>query len=198
MRTGFPLARPGQRIGILGGSFDPAHDGHLLISRVALRRLALDRVWWLVSPGNPLKARGPAPLDGRLAAARALLHDPRIIATDLEARLGLRKTADTLAALARLYPGVRFVWLMGSDNMVQFHHWDRWRRIAHQVPMAVMARPGTRLAARQSVAATTLRTARLPESRAPLLAGCSAPAWLLLNLPMSGQSSTRLREGAAP
>lgn len=198
MRTGFPLARPGQRIGILGGSFDPAHDGHLLISRVALRRLDLDRVWWLVSPGNPLKTRGPAPLDGRLAAARAMLHDPRIIATDIEARLGLRKTADTLAALAPLYPGVRFVWLMGSDNMVQFHHWDRWRQIAHQVPLAVMARPGSRLAARQSVAATVLRAARLPEGRAPLLAGMRAPAWVLLNLPMSGLSSTRLREGAAP
>lgn len=197
MRTGFPLARPGQRIGILGGSFDPAHDGHLLISRVALRRLDLDRVWWLVSPGNPLKTRGPAPLDGRLAAARAMLHDPRIIATDIEARLGLRKTADTLAALASLYPGVRFVWLMGSDNMVQFHHWDRWRQIADQVPLAVMARPGSRLAARQSVAATVLRAARLPEGRAPLLAGMPAPAWVLLNLPMSGLSSTRLREGAA-
>lgn len=195
MQTGFPLARPGQRIGILGGSFDPAHAGHLLISKVALRRLGLDRVWWLVSPGNPLKAHGPAPLDRRVALARALVQDPRIIITDLEMRLGLCKTADTLQALSALYPGVRFVWLMGSDNMVQFHQWDRWRQIADQVPIAVLARPGSRLAARQSVAATALRRARLPESRAPLLAGLTAPAWVLLNLPMSGLSSTQLRKG---
>ena len=176
MRTGFPLARPGQRIGILGGSFDPAHQGHLLISQVALRRLGLERVWWLVSPGNPLKAHGPAPLAMRIAAARATARDPRILVTDIEARLGLRKTADTLHALARLYPGVRFVWLMGSDNMVQFHHWDRWRAIADQVPIAVMARPGSRLAARHAVAATILRRARLPEARAALLAQARPPA----------------------
>lgn len=195
MRTGFPLARPGQRIGILGGSFDPAHQGHLLISQVALRRLGLDRVWWLVSPGNPLKAHGPAPLATRMAAARATARDPRILVTDIEARLGLRKTADTLHALARLYPGVRFVWLMGSDNMVQFHHWDRWRAIAGQVPIAVMARPGSRLAARHAVAASILRRARMPEARAALLAQARPPAWVLLNLPMSGLSSTELRKG---
>ncbi|TJZ94020.1 nicotinate-nucleotide adenylyltransferase [Paracoccus gahaiensis] len=197
MRTGFPLARPGQRIGLLGGSFDPAHSGHVQISKAALRRLHLDRVWWLVSPGNPLKARGPAPLDLRLQAARDLIHDPRIVVTDLEARMGLRMTADTLAALARLYPGVRFVWLMGSDNMAQFHHWDRWRQIAGQVPIAVLARPGTRLSARQSVAAGVLRAARLPETRAGELALRAAPAWVLLNLPMSPLSSTSLRGAGA-
>lgn len=193
MRTGFPIARPGQRIGLLGGSFDPAHDGHLLISRVALTRLRLDRLWWLVSPGNPLKTHGPAPLDRRMATARHVASDPRIVVTDIEARLGLRRTVDTLAALRRLYPGVRFVWLMGSDNLVQFHHWDRWRRIAGMVPMAVMARPGSRLAARRSVAAGVLERARLPEWRAALLPDHPAPAWTLLNLPMSAQSSTRLR-----
>lgn len=197
MRTGFPLARPGQRIGLLGGSFDPAHQGHVQISKAALRRLHLDRVWWLVSPGNPLKTRGPAPLDLRLQAARALIHDPRIVVTDLEARLGLRMTADTLVALARIYPGVHFVWLMGSDNMAQFHHWDRWRQIAAQVPMAVLARPGTRLSARQSVAAGVLRAARLPETRAGELALRPAPAWVLLNLPMSPLSSTSLRGAGA-
>lgn len=197
MRTGFPLARPGLRIGILGGSFDPAHAGHVLISKVALRRLKLDRVWWLVSPGNPLKPHGPGPLPQRMAAARRLIHDPRILVTDLEARLGLRMTADTLAALARLYSGVHFVWLMGSDNMVQFHHWDRWRQIAADVPIAVLARPGSRLAARQSVAALTLRAFRLPETRARALATRATPAWVLLNLPMSGLSSTQLRKGRA-
>lgn len=196
MRTGFPQALAGQRIGILGGSFDPAHDAHLLISRVALRRLRLDRVWWLVSPGNPLKAHRPGAMAQRLGAARRLAHDPRILVTDLERRIGTRMTADTLSALTRHYPGVRFVWLMGSDNMVQFHRWDRWRIIADLVPVAVMARPGTRLAARNSVAAARMRSGRLPETRAGLLADLAPPAWTLLNLPMSGQSSTRLR--AAP
>lgn len=195
MKTGFPIARPGMRIGVLGGSFDPAHAGHLAISRAALARLALDRVWWLVSPGNPLKTHGPAPLEARLRAARALIRDPRIIVTDIEARLGLRKTADTLEALQRLYPGVHFVWLMGSDNLVQFHHWDRWRSIASQVPFAVLARPGTRLAARTAPAARALQAARLPEHRAAELATRPPPVWTLLNLPMSPLSSTALRKG---
>lgn len=194
MRTGFPLARPGQRIGLLGGSFDPAHDGHLAISRAALRRLRLDRVWWLVTPGNPLKRHGPAPLDRRMDTAARLARDPRIIVTDLETRLGLRMTADTVAALRHAYPGVRFVWLMGSDNLVQFHHWDRWRQIAASLPIAVMARPGSRLQARGSVAAGILRPTRLPEARAALLADARPPAWVLLNLPMSPLSSTTLRK----
>lgn len=193
MTTAFPFALPGQRIGLLGGSFDPAHAGHLLISQVALRRLGLDRVWWLVSPGNPLKAHGPAPLNARIAQARRLAQNPRILVTDIEARLGLRLTADTVHALQRRYPGVRFVWLMGSDNLVQFHHWDRWRQIAQSVPIAVMARPGSRLAARHSVAAQVMRAARVPEGRAATLARRRPPAWTLLNLPMSSLSSTALR-----
>lgn len=195
MRTGFPLARPGQRIGILGGSFDPPHKGHLVISKVALRKLGLDRVWWLVSPGNPLKSHGPAPLEDRLSAARRLVCDPRIVVTDIEALLGLRKTADTIEALDRLYPEVRFVWLMGSDNLVQFHHWDRWRQIAASVSIAVMARPGSRMAARHSVAANVLRPFRIPEWKASTLASRAPPAWVLLNLPMSSLSSTALRKG---
>lgn len=193
MTTGFPLALPGQRIGLLGGSFDPAHAGHLLISQVAQRRLGLDRIWWLVSPGNPLKLHGPAPLSARITRARRLARDPRIIVTDVEARLGLRLTADTIPALQRRYPGVGFVWLMGSDNLVQFHHWDRWRQIARCVPIAVMARPGSRLAARHSVAAQVMRAARVPEVRALTLADRRPPAWTLLNLPMSSLSSTELR-----
>nr|WP_111297977.1 nicotinate-nucleotide adenylyltransferase [Paracoccus saliphilus] len=195
MTTCFPLALPGQRIGLLGGSFDPAHAGHLLISQVARRRLGLDRVWWLVSPGNPLKAHGPAPLDARMTQARRLAQDPRILVTDIEARLALRLTADTVHALQQRYSGVRFVWLMGSDNLVQFHHWDRWKQIARSVPIAVMARPGSRLAARHSVAAQVMRAARLPEVRALTLADRRPPAWTLLNLPMSSLSSTALRGG---
>lgn len=193
MGPNLPLAPAGASIGLLGGSFDPAHDAHLAISRTALRRLQLDRIWWLVSPGNPLKAHGPAPLAQRMAAARALVHDPRIVITDIEARLGLRKTADTIAALRRLYPGTRFVWLMGSDNLVQFHHWDRWTEIARSVPIAVMARPGSRLQARHAPAALVMRRNRLPEHRAALLARMAPPAWTLLNMPMSSLSSTQIR-----
>lgn len=193
MKQGFPIALPGMRIGLLGGSFDPAHAGHVMISRAALARLGLDRVWWLVSPGNPLKLRGPAPLENRLDHALRLVHDPRITVTDIEARLGLRLTADTLKALQSIYPGVRFVWLMGSDNLVQFHKWDRWREIAASAPIAVFARPGSRLSARRAPAAQVLARARLPEARIPILADLKPPAWALLNLPMSDLSSTALR-----
>lgn len=160
-----------------------------------MRQFRLDRVWWLVSPGNPLKAHGPARIADRIAHARRMLTDPRVIVTDMEQRLGTRMTADTIAALKRVYPGVRFVWLMGSDNLVQFHRWDRWRTIAAMVPIGVLARPGSRTAARHSVAALVMAQARLPQSHAALLASCTAPAWVLVNLPMSRQSSTALRAG---
>ncbi|NNL35121.1 MAG: nicotinate-nucleotide adenylyltransferase, partial [Silicimonas sp.] len=152
MGPGFPIARPGMRIGLLGGSFDPAHEGHALISREALKRFDLDQVWWLVSPGNPLKARGPAPLSERMARARDVMQHPQVRVTDLEARLGTRYTHATLAALAANYPGVRFVWLMGADNLAEFHRWDRWRDIMRLVPIGVMARPGQRISARMSPA----------------------------------------------
>lgn len=181
------------RIGLLGGSFDPAHSGHVHITRFAKRRFDLDRVWWLVSPGNPLKLHGPAPMAERIGAARALLDDPSVIVTDIEARLGTRMTADTIAALRRRYPGVRFVWLMGSDNLSQFHLWDRWRQIAEMVPIGVLARPGSRIAARHSVAAQVLRPWRLPQSEAGSLARRDPPAWVLINLPMSAQSSSAIR-----
>lgn len=137
-RAGLPRAGRGQAVGLLGGSFDPAHDGHAHATREALRRFGLDRVWWLVSPGNPLKAHGPAPLALRMARARAVMRHPRVEVTDVEARLGTRHTAQTLAALGRLYPGVRFVWLMGADNLAQLHRWEDWRRIVEGVPVGVL------------------------------------------------------------
>lgn len=188
-----PLAWPGQRIGLLGGSFDPAHPGHLHISRMALQRFRLDRVWWLVSPGNPLKLHGPAPLAHRVEAARRLARDPRITVTGIEARLGTRWTADTIAALKTRWPGVRFVWLMGSDNLVQFSRWDRWRGIAAQVPIGVIARPGSRTSARNARAARILQPWRLPEHQAGRLADMDPPAWALVNVPMSGLSSSAIR-----
>ncbi len=193
MRSGFPVAVPGMTVGLLGGSFDPAHAGHVHITDMALRRFGLDRVWWLVSPGNPLKPRGPAPLAERIAQARRILDDPRVVVTGLEADLGTRMTADTIAALRRLYPQVRFVWLMGADNLVQFHRWDRWQEIAAQVPIGVIARPGWRMPARFSIAARRLADARIPERDARLLPLAMPPAWVLINVPLNGLSSSAIR-----
>ena len=198
MSTGFPIAFAGQRIGLLGGSFDPAHDGHAHITETALRRFGLDRIWWLVSPGNPLKPHGPAPLAQRIEMARRVMGHPSVEITDLEARLQTRLTADTIAALQARYRGVRFVWLMGSDNLAQFDQWNRWREIATRVPIGVLARPGTHQSARTARATRILGpAARLPESRAQLLPFCRPPAWVLINMPMSQQSSTAIRSGHA-
>ena len=190
---GWPVARAGQTVGLLGGSFDPPHEGHLAISRAAIRRFGLDRLWWLVSPGNPLKVRGPAPLDRRLAAARALVDHPRIAVTDVEARLGTRYTAETVAALQARYPGVRFVWLMGADNLAQFHRWQDWHEIMGRVPVGVLARPGQRISARMSPAARIYRAHRLAGRRSELLARSVPPAWCFVNLPMNDASSTAIR-----
>jgi len=193
MRHALPHARPGQVIGLLGGSFDPPHAGHLHISREALKRFGLDRLWWLVSPGNPLKRWGPAPLAERMAAARALIDHPRITVTDFEARAGTRYTAATLAALMQAYPGVRFVWLMGADNLAQFHLWQDWRRIIETVPVGVLARPGQRISARMSPAARIYDQARIAGEHAQGLGRAIAPAWCFVNVPMMDISSTRLR-----
>lgn len=195
MRNGFPHALSGQSIGLLGGSFDPAHAGHVHISREALKRLGLDRVWWLVSPGNPLKHRGPAPLAQRMAQARSVMDHPRVIVTDIEARLGTRYTARTIAALRKRYPGVNFVWIMGADNLAQFHRWQDWRGIMASVPIAVLARPGERTAARTSVVATICRRAKVPAAKAYGIARMAPPAWTFLNIPMHSASSTAIRQG---
>ena len=197
MRSNLPFALPGQTIGLFGGSFDPPHAGHLHISREALKRFGLDRVWWLVSPGNPLKTNGPAPLPRRMAAARALVDHPRIIVTDVEARIGTRYTAQTIARLRHLYPGVRFVWLMGADNLAQFHHWQDWRHIMDMVPVGVLARPGQRISARNAPAAQIYRWAKLPAGQARRLAHHDAPAWCFLNIPMVNASSTAIRAAGA-
>ncbi len=193
MRFDIPYARAGQAVGLLGGSFDPAHEGHAHITRVALTRFGLDRVWWLVTPGNPLKAHGPAPLEARLARARAVMRHPRVEITGIEARLGTRYTAETLDALHRLYPGVRFVWLMGADNLADVHRWQRWRDIITSFPVGVIARPGTRSAARNGPAARVFRAARLPGRASHLLATSCAPAWCHINAPMLDVSSSQIR-----
>lgn len=193
LRADLPPAAPGLVIGLLGGSFDPAHQGHVDITLAALRRFGLDRVWWLVSPGNPLKAQGPASMKRRLDLARAVMQHPRVTITGVEAVLGTRYTADTLGALRRLYPGVRFVWLMGSDNLASFHKWEDWRSIADTVPIGVLSRPGSRLSARFSPAARYMAAHRLPAAHARLLGRVGAPAWCLTDLPLNPASSTAIR-----
>lgn len=192
---GWPSVGRGQKVGLLGGSFDPAHAGHAHITREALKRFGLDWVWWLVSPGNPLKREGPAPLDRRLAAARAVIDHPRVRVTDLERRVGTRYTAETLLALRRRYPGVRFVWLMGADNLATFHHWDRWPDIMECVSIGVLARPGQRISARTSVAADVYASSRLRGEAAHLLPALDPPAWCFVNVPMRGDSSSAIRAG---
>ena len=197
MRHGFPLARPGMCIGLLGGSFDPAHDGHAYITREALKRLGLNEVWWLVSPGNPLKSRGPAPLADRMKRACGVMAHPRVRITDLEARMGTRYTYQTVSGLMARYPSVRFVWLMGADNLVDFHRWDNWRGIMGALPVAVLARPGQRISARMSLAARQFRPYRLKAREAQGLAFTAPPAWVFLNVPMNEMSSSLIRASGA-
>ncbi len=197
MAEGWPVAPAGRRIGLLGGSFDPPHAGHVHISREALKRFQLDEVWWLVSPGNPLKARGPAPLADRMAMAREIMVHPRVRVTDLESKMGTQYTAETLAELLERYPGVAFVWLMGADNLVGFHRWDRWREIFEAVPIGILARPGDRISARMSPAARQFRTAKLRSRESAVLASSEAPAWCFVNVPMMPISSSALRASGA-
>jgi len=183
-----------KRIGLLGGSFNPAHRGHRALSLHALRALGLDEVWWLVSPGNPLKpVEGMAPLAARMASARAMTRHAPIRPTDIEARLGTRYTVDTLAKLVRLYPRHRFVWLMGADNLAQFHKWRSWRRIAHQLPIAVIARPGYDAPAHASPAMSWLRRAVRPAGQARNWTRWRLPALVLLRFRPDRTSATRLR-----
>lgn len=192
-----PLAEKCERIGLLGGSFNPPHAAHVLISEIALKRLQLDRVWWLITPGNPLKSKDELlPLEQRLARCRALISDPRIIVTTFERELRSHYTAATLDYLTLRQPQTRFVWIMGADCLAQFHRWHRWRHIFQSMPVAVVDRPGWRLKAVASPAAQTFARHRLAEARAPLLAGLKAPAWTLLTGPLSPMSSTRLRREA--
>lgn len=193
MRLEMPYAAPDQVVGLLGGSFDPPHGGHVHITQAAMKRFCLDRVWWLVSPGNPLKERGPAPFAERVHAGRAIMRHPRVAVTDFEAQVGTRYTAETLRALIAHFPKVRFVWLMGADNLVQFDQWQDWRWIMETVPVGVLARPGDRMAARTSKAARIYAGARLKGREARLLGQSQAPAWAFQNMPMRDVSSSAIR-----
>jgi len=189
-----PPHAPGMRIGLFGGTFDPPHQAHLGAALLALKRLKLDRVWWLVTPGNPLKnTRGLAPLPARIAAARALTRHPRIDVTGLEAVIKTRYTYDTISWLVKRCPGVRFVWVMGADNLRSFHRWQKWRKIAELVPIVVIDRLGPSLYAAASPAGNAFARARIPEYAASALPDRKAPVWAFLHGLKSPLSSTALR-----
>lgn len=194
-----PRHADGMRIGLLGGSFNPPHDGHLLISRDAIRRLRLDRVWWLVTPGNPLKTHAGLPTSAERAdAARKLANDPRIDVTTVEEEIGTRLTVETLLWLKRRCPRVKFVWMMGADNLETFHRWYRWQDIARLMPISVFDRPGATLAAARARAAVYLERSRHPEAEACRLPGSRAPSWVFFHGKKSPLSSTALRAISRP
>jgi nicotinate-nucleotide adenylyltransferase len=183
------------RIGLLGGSFNPAHDGHRHVAVQALTRLRLDEVWMMTSPQNPLKpVDGMAPLAARLASVRRIVgRDPRLRPTAIETRLGTRFTADTLTALVRRFPCAAFVWLIGADNLVHIHRWDRWETIWRSVPVAILARGAYGGAVQATKAAQRFASARRPTYAAPALAACTPPAWVFLHIRRHPASSTALR-----
>ena len=172
MKRDLPLAYPDMKIGLFGGTFDPAHEGHAHVAETALKRLGLDRIWWLVSPQNPLKPKS-SPLTERVSSARAVAHGAKMVVTDLEAQLGCAFTYQTLRALKRLYPGVSFTLIMGADNLATFRKWRNWREVADAIPVAIVARPGAGAAHR-----------------------LSAPrGWTYLNARLHRESSTAIRSG---
>jgi len=195
LRPGFHL-EPGMTVGLFGGSFDPAHPGHAHVAETARERLGLDRVIWLVSPQNPLKPRS-APLAARMASARSQAHGPSMIVSDIEQRIGAAYTIDTLRTLQARFPGVRFVWIMGADNLASFHLWRGWTEILERLPVAVIARPGSQLGSRFAPAARRFAHARRPARMARRLARLEAPAWTLIEAPLRPHSSSALRAAAA-
>ncbi len=184
-------------IGLLGGSFNPAHDAHVQISETAIKRLGLARVWWIVTPGNPLKGARAAPLDARIAAARELVGTRPITVTGFERDLRDAYTISTLTLLRHRRPEARFVWVMGADCLAEFHRWRQWREIMNLMPIAVVDRPGWRHKALSSIAAHNFAAHRLPEHEAADLAARRPPAWVYLTAPLSDLSSTAIRAGSA-
>jgi len=192
-----PYAAKGLTVGLFGGSFNPPHAGHALVAEIALRRLALDQLWWMVTPGNPLKSvRELAPLAERIELSGKIARNPKIKVTAFEAAQHVRYTADTLALVKARNPGVDFVWIMGADSLRDFHRWQRWREIVLTFPIAVIDRPGATLSFLSSVVAKTFDYARIDEADAPLLARMQAPAWTFIHGPRSSLSSSAIRQAA--
>lgn len=189
-----PHTEKDQRIGLFGGSFNPPHSGHLLVSEIALRRLQLDQIWWIVTPRNPLKGDvPPMPLARRIGLCQKLTNRPDIKITAFEKNHPSRYSADTLSWLLNIRPGIHFVWVMGADNLAGFHKWQRWRQIADMLPIAVIDRPGSTLSSRSSMAARALWRYRIDEGDAPLLPSMKPPAWVFIHGPRSPMSSSAIR-----
>lgn len=192
-----PHVEKGMQVGLFGGSFNPPHAGHALVAEIAMRRLGLDQLWWMVTPGNPLKStRELAPLTERLQLSEEMARNPRIKVTAFEAAHNVRYTADALALVRARNPGVDFVWIMGADNLRDFHRWQRWREIAMTFPIAVIDRPGATLSFLSSMLAKTFDYARVDETHARRLARMKAPAWTFIHGPRSLLSSSAIRAGA--
>lgn len=194
MSVRVPAHGRGQRVGLMGGSFNPPHEGHWEVADTAMRRLRLDQVWWIVTPGNPLKGHGDLPpLGERMLLAGRIAAHPRMRVTGFEADLGSPFTAVTIGFLKRRYPATQFVWIMGADSLAGFHRWQNWRAIAATVPMAVADRPAWRLKALASPAAQALSRFRLPESRAATLPGRTPPSWTFLTTKLIARASSDIR-----
>ena len=199
LRPGFHLER-GQRVGLFGGSFNPPHSGHAHVARTAMAHLDLDRVLWLVSPQNPLKPAGQtADLSERMTQTRDVAKTASqglsMIVSDVESRIGASFTIDTLRALKARHPGVQFVWIMGADNLAQFHRWRGWLQIMQLMPVAVIARPGSLLRSRFAPAAKRFASSRIDDAASRGLASRTAPAWVYLNAPLNHVSSSAIRAG---
>jgi nicotinate-nucleotide adenylyltransferase len=192
-----PHAAKGAAVGLFGGSFNPPHQGHRLVAEIALRRLGLDQLWWMVTPGNPLKDLGAlASLAERIAMSEALVSDPRVKVTAFEAVYRLRFTAETIRFIRARNPGVRFVWVMGADSLASFHRWQKWQEIVRGVPIAVIDRPGATLAFLSAKMAKRFADARIDEDDSQMLASLKPPAWTFIHGPRSSLSSTALRRTA--
>lgn len=191
-----PPTERGMVIGLFGGSFNPPHEGHALVTEIAMKRLGLDQLWWIVTPGNPLKnKRELAPLAERIAASEALIDDPRVKVTAFEKTLGQSYTAQTLSHIRKRNSDCRFVWVMGADNLATFHHWQHWEEIARTFPIAVIDRPGSTLSYLSSKMAKTFDYARVDEAHSQALAFRDAPAWTFIHGPRSALSSSAIRAG---
>lgn len=191
-----PPSAPGRKVGLFGGSFNPPHDGHYHVAFTALKRLHLDQVWWLVSPGNPLKDHGELEVLGRrVAAVRALADHPRFVVTAFEAGHDLTYSADTIAFAQARRPRTNFVWVMGADNLASFHRWQYWREIMTMLPVAIIDRPGASLAPLKARAAQIFARYRIDETDTRDFALAPPPAWTFIHAPLNPLSSTMLRHG---
>ena len=191
---GFPSVEPGLTIGLLGGSFDPPHEGHVHITKLALKIFNLSKIWWLVCPENPIKSVTPSDVNSRFLASKKIMKHPSVIITDLERKFKTKYTFQTLIKLKKLYPSTKFVWLMGADNLINFHHWKNWDWIMKNIPVGVLARPEEQIKAGLSRTAIKFGNYRLPKEKSIILSNYIPPVWTLSTGPMRNISSTEIRE----